>query len=188
MLSEGTLKVIVHSARHLADVERGGRRRNDPYVKVSLTHENEDSYQRTSVKEDAGSQASWDETLEFSYGGEPNLFVEVFDKEAGVDELIGFAAIPLSQAPVSGIFDLYTIKEETAGGIHLSINTDESDDAQSAESFIQDEHKRRMEKHHHKQIAEDVGKGALAAGFAIGAGLFGKKLFDEYKAKKEENA
>ncbi|KAI7881883.1 hypothetical protein K492DRAFT_176846 [Lichtheimia hyalospora FSU 10163] len=187
MLSEGTLKVIVHSARHLADVERGGRRRNDPYVKVSLTHENEDSYQRTTVKDDAGSQASWDETLEFSYGGEPNLFVEVFDKEAGVDELIGFAAIPLDQAPVSGIFDLYTIKEEPAGAIHLSINTDNADYAEG-QSFVQDEHKRRMEKHHHKEVAEDVGKGALAAGLALGAGLFGKKLFDEYKANKEESA
>ncbi|CDH53947.1 hypothetical protein RO3G_05663 [Lichtheimia corymbifera JMRC:FSU:9682] len=186
MLSEGTVKVTVHSARHLADVERGGRRRNDPYVKLSLTHENEDSYQKTTTKEDAGSQASWDETFEFSYGGEPNLFVEIFDKEAGVDELIGFAAIPLAQAPVNGIFDLYTIKQEPAGAIHLSINTDESDDPQEAKSFVQDEHFRRMEKHHHKEVAEDVGKGALAAGLAIGAGLFGKKLFDQHKAKQAE--
>lgn len=188
MLSEGTLKVTVHSARHLADVERGGRRRNDPYVKLSLSHENEESYQRSTVKEDAGPQASWDETFEFSYGGEPNLFVEIFDKEAGVDELIGFAAIPLSQAPVNGIFNLYTIKEEPAGGIHLSINTEESDDPREAESFIQDEHKRRMEKHHHKEVAEDAVKGVAAAAAVGGLGFFGKKLFDEWKAKKEAEA
>ncbi|CDH53946.1 hypothetical protein RO3G_17056 [Lichtheimia corymbifera JMRC:FSU:9682] len=184
MLSEGTLKVIVHSARHLVDVEHGGR--NDPYVKLSLTHEGEDSYQRTTVKEDAGSQASWDETFEFAYSGEPNLYIEVMDKEKGVDELIGFAAIPLAQAPVSGVFDIFDTKGTIAGAVHISINDDGSSEPVPATSFVDEEHQEVAKSLRHKAIAGDVAEGLLAAGLAVGAGFLGKKLFDEYKAKKAE--
>ncbi|CDS07481.1 hypothetical protein LRAMOSA01430 [Lichtheimia ramosa] len=185
MLSEGTLKVIVHSARHLANVEHAGGE-NDPYVKLSLTHEGEESYQRTTVKDDAGAQASWDETFEFAYNGEPNLYIEVMDQETGVDELIGFAAIPLAQAPVSGIFDIFTVKGEIAGAVHISINDDGSSEPVPGTSFVDEEHQEVAKKLRNKAIAGDVAEGLLAAGLAVGAGFLGKKLFDEYKAKKAE--
>ncbi|CDH53945.1 predicted protein [Lichtheimia corymbifera JMRC:FSU:9682] len=186
MLSEGTLKVTVHSARHLANVEHGGK--NDPYVKLSLAQEDGFVDQQTTVKDDAGSQASWDETFEFAYNGQSNLYIEVMDKEKGVDELIGFAAIPLDQAPISGIFNVFETEGKVAGAVLLSINNDGFNEPVPGRSFIDEEHLARAKKLNRKAIAGDVAEVAGAAGVAVGLGFLGKKLFDEYKAKQAGDA
>ncbi|KAI7881882.1 hypothetical protein K492DRAFT_194030 [Lichtheimia hyalospora FSU 10163] len=44
------------------------------------------------------------------------MVLEKFDEETtGVDLLTGVTALPLSQTPVKGIFDLYTVKGAIAG-------------------------------------------------------------------------
>ncbi|KAJ8656854.1 hypothetical protein O0I10_007451 [Lichtheimia ornata] len=186
MLSEGTLKVTVHSARHLADVEHGGK--NDPYVKLSLAQEEGFIDQETTVKKDAGSQASWDETFEFAYNGQPNLYIEVMDKEKGVDELIGFAAIPLDQAPISGVFNVFETEGKVAGAVLISINNDGFEEPVPGRSFIDEEHLERAKKLNRKAVAGDVAEVAVATGAAVGLGLLGKKLFENYQAKKAGDA
>ncbi|KAI7881880.1 C2-domain-containing protein [Lichtheimia hyalospora FSU 10163] len=186
MLSEGTLKVKVHSARHLADVEHGGK--NDPYVKLSLAQEEGFAEQQTTVKDNAGSQASWDETFEFAYNGQRNLYIEVMDKEKGVDELIGFAAIPLDQAPISGIFTVYETEGKVAGAVLISINNDSFEEPVAGRSFIEDEHLDRAKKLNRKAVAGDVAEVAAATGVAVGLGFLGKKLLENYQAKKAGDA
>ncbi|KAI9490456.1 C2 domain-containing protein [Zychaea mexicana] len=183
MLGEGVLPVTIVSANNLLDVENMGK--NDPYVRITTDINNDDSWQVTEVQEDAGENASWGQTFEIALGGEStDLFVEVMDKEKGVDTIIGFCTIPLATVVggADGLYEIYTIKGEPAGVIHLVFNNAEGE-ATPGRSYINDEHLERCKSLHHKALAGDIGTAAVGAGLAIGAGLIGKKLFEEYKAK-----
>ncbi|KAI9318614.1 C2 domain-containing protein [Dichotomocladium elegans] len=183
MLSEGTLRVTVHSVRHLVDVEHMGR--NDPYVKLYLNLEEKDTFEKTETREDAGAQATWDETFELAYGGQSDLYVEVMDAEKGVDQIIGFAAIPLDQVPVSGLFDLYQPSGKPAGAIHLSLNC-EGESPRPARSYINEDHLKIAKSLEHKALAGDIGAGFLAGALALGAGVVGNHLYEQYRESHPE--
>ncbi|KAJ8662167.1 hypothetical protein O0I10_001860 [Lichtheimia ornata] len=189
MLSENeSLRVIVHSAHDLMDVETMGKQ--DPYVQMTLNPHEKDAFQRTEVKKDAGKQASWNQQFEFARHGEHNLFVELMDAEKGIDELIGFAAIPLDQAPINGIFELYNVTGKVAGTLHLSINTtpaEEESEPISGKTYANEEHLKRVKNLRNKGIAGDVGAALLTGALAAGAGFLGQKLYQQHEKKKQQD-
>ncbi|KAI9278902.1 C2 domain-containing protein [Phascolomyces articulosus] len=181
------LNITFHSATNLKDVDTG---RNDPYIKFTTDLENSSSFQETTVKEDAGANATWEESFTIQVNSETtDLYVEVMDHEKGVDQIIGFASIPLVQANgggVNGLFDIYTIKGEVAGLLNLTLGEPEDASPRPGKSYINDDHLERAKKLKHKALAGDIGEVAVGAGIAVGLGFLGKKLYDEYKAKNGE--
>ncbi|KAI7852284.1 hypothetical protein BDC45DRAFT_571232 [Circinella umbellata] len=190
MLGPATvINVTFHSATNLKDVDIG---RNDPYIKFTTNIENSDSFQETTVKEDAGANATFEESFTIQINEETtDLYVEVMDHEKGVDQIIGFAAIPLVQVNnggLNGLFDIYTIKGETAGLLNITLGEPEDNSARPGKSYINDDHLERAKSLKHKALAGDIGEVAVGAGLALGAGFLGKKLFEEYKARQAEDA
>ena len=141
MLGPATvINVTFHSATNLKDVDIG---RNDPYIKFTTNIENKDTFQETSVKEDAGANATFEESFTIQVNEETHdLYVEVMDKEKGVDQIIGFAAIPLVQVNgggLNGLFDIYTIKGEPAGLLNITLGEPEDASPRPGKSYINDD-------------------------------------------------
>ncbi|KAF9917137.1 hypothetical protein BX616_001836 [Lobosporangium transversale] len=123
-----SVQITVHSAQDMADVESFGK--NDPYVQISLNFADENAFEKTSTKKNAGKNAEWNETLRLgNYDPSEHhyLYVEVHDKEKLADAPIGFTAIPLQEVTSSsnslrGRFNLYTTKGKEQGSISLTIH------------------------------------------------------------------
>ncbi|KAK3816492.1 MAG: C2 domain-containing protein [Benniella sp.] len=123
-----SLVVIARHANALEDVENFGK--NDPYCLFTLDLEDKQSFEITSTKDNAGNNVEWNEVVvleNFDASRHHNLFVEVFDKEKGVDQIIGYTTIPLHQvndAPnqsFKGKFDLLNTDGKQKGTISLTI-------------------------------------------------------------------
>ncbi|KAF9214511.1 hypothetical protein BGZ59_003577 [Podila verticillata] len=187
-----SIEVIVHRADDLDDVEHMGK--NDPYVQITTDLTDKKSFKETTVKKNAGRKAEWDERIiidAYNPEHEHYLYVEVFDKDVGIDPPIGFTAIPLAQvqqAPqhaLKGEFQLYTPKGKEKGTVLLSIFIVSGGAAAPNLSLQQvrgrteivSDQKKRIE---HLKTNEKVSD--LAAAGAILAGLYGaKKLHDASK-------
>ncbi|KAI1320810.1 hypothetical protein EDD11_009767 [Mortierella claussenii] len=193
-----SLKITVHSANHLVDVESFGK--NDPYVQVSLDYKNDHSFQKTSVKKNAGKDVEFNQELTLD-GYEPtvnhNLYVEVFDDEHTIDAPIGFAAIPLRQvndAPnhsFRGKFDLFTPDGKQKGTISLTLSAVQPGHSanhasydgpeQKGQSQIEADHQGRIQSLKNKEKAADGASLAVGAALAVGA----KFLLDQHKDGKK---
>ncbi|KAG0301905.1 hypothetical protein BGZ98_007956 [Dissophora globulifera] len=121
------LQVSVLHADGLHDVEHLAK--NDPYCQVTLNINDSNSFQRTSVKKNAGKNVKWNQTLtidNFQPSQNHLLYVEVFDKDT-VDTLIGYTAVYLSQVQEAsshafkGIYNLFTSNGKAEGTISLYI-------------------------------------------------------------------
>eukprot|EP01055_Gregarina_sp_Pseudo9_P003958 Gregarina_sp_Pseudo_9__3957@NODE_4100_length_486_cov_1952_431767_g3771_i0_p1_GENE_NODE_4100_length_486_cov_1952_431767_g3771_i0NODE_4100_length_486_cov_1952_431767_g3771_i0_p1_ORF_typecomplete_len121_score34_39C2/PF00168_30/5_6e143HAO/PF06052_12/0_018_NODE_4100_length_486_cov_1952_431767_g3771_i0124486 len=66
--------------------------KTDPYVMVQVGAQK----QKTSTKENAGSEAQYNEVLNFTYNGEPNMVVSVWDDEKRKDVELGNSTIQLT--------------------------------------------------------------------------------------------
>ncbi|KAI7888263.1 C2 domain-containing protein [Mucor mucedo] len=194
--SESTLKINVISASDLINVQTMGKQ--DPFLQLSLNFQEKDKFVKTFTHKDGGSQASWNQSFELPLNGEPDLFIEVLDKEASVDEVIGFAAIPIKQvvyadgAYLNGLFNIYDTDGNRAGLVHLQLAAKGFPNSETpnfdtepvqGESNVNDEHCARMKSNEKKAVGVSVAGGLFGAGFAIGATLLGKKL---YEAQLEE--
>ncbi|KAI9310886.1 C2 domain-containing protein [Dichotomocladium elegans] len=186
MPSSQTLRVTVHSARDLIDVEHGGK--NDPYLRLYLDPEDSDAFQRTEVKKDAGAQAAWNETFEFGLNGHTDLYVEVMDAEKGVDELVGFATIALNQAPINGLFELFNVTGKVAGIVHLTIGDAEPGNPVQGRTYAKEEQLKRVKNLRNKGVAGDVGAALLAGAFAAGAGFLGQKYYKSHNQDEGDPA
>eukprot|EP01057_Protomagalhaensia_wolfi_P006033 Protomagalhaensia_wolfi_Nauph_80__6032@NODE_831_length_1966_cov_5835_702128_g508_i1_p2_GENE_NODE_831_length_1966_cov_5835_702128_g508_i1NODE_831_length_1966_cov_5835_702128_g508_i1_p2_ORF_typecomplete_len138_score30_63C2/PF00168_30/1e18_NODE_831_length_1966_cov_5835_702128_g508_i18301243 len=82
-------RVTVVSASGLP--RRSGGDVTDPYVTVTVG----EGSQRTRTIQNAGSDASFNETLTFPYRPEFFLTVSVYDENRGRDELLGTGTMPL---------------------------------------------------------------------------------------------
>ncbi|CAO3629155.1 unnamed protein product [Cunninghamella blakesleeana] len=179
------LTVTAVGANLLKDVDLNGTQ--DPYLQVTLNIEDKKSFQKTRDHEDAGLTPQWDQFFSLDYSGESLLYVEVLDKEHGVDQIIGFSAIPLNQVQgaVNGLFPIYDRKQEKVGTVHLVIqkesgaNTTENPEYLNA--IVDEEHLARIEKVHKKEIAGDV-----AAGVAIAGGIAALGFFINKNARNEQ--
>lgn len=196
--SEASLTVNVVSASDLINVQTMGKQ--DPFLQLSLNFQEKDNFVKTFTHKDGGSSATWNQTFKFPLNGEPELYIEVLDKEASVDEIIGFAAIPIAQviyaqgAYLNGLFNIYDTKGDRAGLVHLQLaakgfpNSETADfdtEPVQGESVVNDEHCARMRSNEKKATGVSVAGGIFGAGLAIGAGLFAKKLYDEQLAEEE---
>lgn len=200
MQQEGSLTVVAHAALEMPNVETFGKQ--DPYMQFSLNLNDKSSWQKTHTQKDAGTNATWNQSFEIPLRGEPELYVEVMDEETGVDELIGFAAIPIApvaQAPggyINGLFDLYTVKGKSGGVLHLSLTVrgfnspppayGQYDQPVRGHSYVNEEHLNRCKSLRNKAIAGDIGTAVLGGALAIGAGFLGHKLYQEHEQREQE--
>ncbi|KAF9380645.1 hypothetical protein CPB97_008211 [Podila verticillata] len=187
-----SIEVIVHRAEDLDDVEHFGK--NDPYVQITTDLTDKHAFKQTTVKKNAGKKADWEEHIvidSFNPEHEHYLYVEVFDKDVGIDPPIGFTAIPLAQvqqAPqhaFKGEFQLYTPKGKEKGIVILSIfilaggasAPSVSPQQVRGRTEIISDQKKRIE---HLKTNEKVSDVAAAA--AIFGALYGaKKIHDASK-------
>lgn len=180
------LTVTVHSASNLVNVEHFGKQ--DPFVQLSLNYSDASSYQKTFTHKDAGKNATWNQTLTLP-GSSSELYVEVMDEETfAAAELIGFAAIPLNQVvqgQLAAVFPLYTVDGKTAGDLYLTLSYSQqqypSPQFVRGQSYINEGHQQRCKSLRKKAVMSDVGAIAAGGALAVGAGLLGKKLFDNYQ-------
>ncbi|KAI9254603.1 C2 domain-containing protein [Phascolomyces articulosus] len=197
--NEGSLSLTIVSAQDMPDVEKLGKQ--DPYVQFSLNLEDKKSFQKTFTHQDAGKNAEWNQTFDMKLIGEPELFIEVMDEEKGVDEVIGFCAIPINQvvqAPggnYNGLFGLFKVNGKEAGTIHLNMTArgfnsppggQQSGHPIQGRSYISEEHLKRVKSMRNKDIAAGVGTAVLGGALAVGAGFLGNKLYKDHEKKKEE--
>jgi len=197
--SSTSLSVRVVSASELYNAQTVGKQ--DPFAQFSLNYEDKKSFVKTFVHKNAGRNASWDQSFTLPLNGEPNLYVEVLDEESTVNEVIGFAAIPINQivhaqgANLNGLFNLFTAKGAHAGTIHLQLaalgfpNSQPADlnsQPVEAQSFLDEGHCARMKSTNKKAQGVQIGGALLGGALAVGAGFLGKKLYDNHKAEKAE--
>ncbi|KAF9128276.1 hypothetical protein BGX30_014397 [Mortierella sp. GBA39] len=190
-----TLKVTIHQAEHLEDVERFGK--NDPYARVSLTVDGKYPAKTQTVK-NAGKEVAWNKTVEVAdYNPQEHdtLYLEILDEETGIDEPIAFTAIPLHQVlsaqghAIRGRFELHNVKGHKKGEVLVSIVVISPGQTEGAhpQSEIRGEvrldsaQQARINSLSRKEKAGDVGTAALLIGAAIGA----KALHDSHKDAKK---
>lgn len=190
-----TLFLTIHSASQLVNVETFGKQ--DPYLQFSLDFSDPKSFQRTYTHRNAGQDATWNQSFIVPMqAGSQHLFIEVMDEESlGAPELIGFAAIPLNPVLASGhlnaVFGIFTVDGKSAGEVHLTLATTPQGPHQPQQvvrghSYVHEDHLKRCKSLRKKAIATDIGAVAVGGALAIGAGLFGKKLFDHHRQHEQE--
>jgi Ca2+-dependent lipid-binding protein len=117
-MPHGTLEVIVVEAKNLKSSLMD---KTDPYVVLTVGGKK----QKTTVKNNAGKQAEWNEKFQFDiFDGVSEMYVEVWDDDAGKDDLRGSKVIDLNNAfdkkTVDASFSL-THHDKHAGDIKLVI-------------------------------------------------------------------
>lgn len=199
--SQASLQINVTTATELTNVQTVGKQ--DPFLQFSLNFEDKKSFIKTFTQKNAGTSATWNQSFTVPLNGEPDLFIEVLDAEATVDEVIGFCAIPINQivhadgAYLNGFFELYDTKGERAGLVNLQLaaqgfpnsrNPDFNGEPVQCQSYLHEGHCARMKSNKKKATGVSVGGALLGGAFAIGAGFLGKKLYDDKQADEEEEA
>jgi len=89
---EGTLKLTIHQAKELKDMETFGKQ--DPYCTMAIGEQK----QKTKVHTDGGKSASWEESFTFNLEkGQDTLRLECFDKEmVKKDDFIGGVTLSIA--------------------------------------------------------------------------------------------
>jgi hypothetical protein len=190
-----TLKVTIHQAEHLEDVERLGK--NDPYARVSLTVEGKYPAKTQTVK-NAGKEVAWNKTVEVAdYNPQEHdtLYLEILDEETGFDEPIAFTAIPLHQVlsaqghAIRGRFGLHTVGGKSKGEVLVSIVVISPGQTEGAhpqteirgEVRLDSAQQKRINSLSRKEKAGDLGTAALLIGAVVGA----KAIHDGQKDAKK---
>ncbi|KAI8081352.1 uncharacterized protein BX664DRAFT_302005 [Halteromyces radiatus] len=173
----------------------------DPYMQFTLNLEDKKSFQKTYTAKNGGKTPSWNQSFNLPLQGEPDLFIEVLDKETTADALIGFAAIPINQVvhaqggSINGLFDLYDVKNNVVGEINLilqaqgfqnSSNQQPPSSPVRFQSYVHEVHQKRCKSLRTKEHVAEAGTAILGGALAIGAGLLGKKLYDDHKKEEQE--
>eukprot|EP01055_Gregarina_sp_Pseudo9_P003547 Gregarina_sp_Pseudo_9__3546@NODE_3705_length_578_cov_945_191095_g3390_i0_p1_GENE_NODE_3705_length_578_cov_945_191095_g3390_i0NODE_3705_length_578_cov_945_191095_g3390_i0_p1_ORF_typecomplete_len121_score17_33C2/PF00168_30/6_2e16_NODE_3705_length_578_cov_945_191095_g3390_i0135497 len=117
-----SISVTVISAYNLPK-KAGLMDKTDPYVMVQVGAQK----QKTSTKENAGSEAQYNEVLHFSHNGEPSMVVSVFDDEKRKDEELGSSTIQLTpdilRSGFRGALPMMDKKERQQGEVLIHIAT-----------------------------------------------------------------
>ncbi|KAF9973326.1 hypothetical protein BGZ73_003438 [Actinomortierella ambigua] len=199
---ERVLDVTVHHAERLKDVERFGK--NDPYVRLFTDLRHADKGVSTFVAKNQGNNPKWGQTLSLENikDDAQYLYLDVMDDEKGADEVIGFAAIPLSQVaqhqpPIfAGTFDIYDDKGKAHGTIYLTMRfrhkhepattaIHEGTSKRHGTSVVLDDHYKHIKKLVRKEKLDDTGKVAAGVALMAGAAHLLHKHSDDDKKKKE---
>lgn len=196
--SETSLSIHVTSATELVSVQTFGKQ--DPFFQFALNYEEKDNFVKTFTHKNAGENATWNQTFNVSINGEPDLFVEILDEESSVDEVIGFAAIPINQvvyaegAYLNGLFELFDTKGERAGLVNLQLaaqgfpnsrTPDFDSEPVQGQSYLHEGHCQRMKSSEKKATGVTIAGGLFGGALVIGAGLLAKKLYDDKQEEEE---
>ncbi|KAI9309626.1 hypothetical protein BJ944DRAFT_258229 [Cunninghamella echinulata] len=190
-----SITVTAVGAQLEKDIETIGKQ--DPYLRASVDLNDDDSYQKTFTDKNAGKTPHWNQSFTFELNGEPDIFIEIMDEEKGIDAIIGFAAIPISQAvdaphaAINGQFNVFDYKGNITGQVNLILQAHgfnnssnvQPEDIIDGQSYLNEDQKARAKKIHRKEIAGDVGTAAAAL---LGGVLLGKTLYDKHKEKNAE--
>eukprot|EP01056_Protomagalhaensia_sp_Gyna25_P001674 Protomagalhaensia_sp_Gyna_25__1673@NODE_1872_length_1458_cov_612_560958_g1540_i0_p2_GENE_NODE_1872_length_1458_cov_612_560958_g1540_i0NODE_1872_length_1458_cov_612_560958_g1540_i0_p2_ORF_typecomplete_len146_score23_15C2/PF00168_30/1_6e14_NODE_1872_length_1458_cov_612_560958_g1540_i09261363 len=84
-------RVVVVSAYNMPK-KSGFRDITDPFVEIQLGGQKS----RTSTKTDAGSEATFNEQLMFSYSGEPTMMVHLYDEDKKKADFLGSGKLDLT--------------------------------------------------------------------------------------------
>lgn len=197
--SAASLTIHVSSATELVSAQTFGKQ--DPYLQFSLNFEEKDTFLKTFTHKNAGENATWNQTFNVTLNGESDLFVEVLDEETSVNEVIGFAAIPINQvvhapgAHMNGLFEIYDTKGEKAGLLNLQLAASGFPNSETpnfegepirGQSYVHEGHCARMKSSKKKATGVAVGGALLGGALAIGAGFLGKKLYDNHNEQQAE--
>lgn len=197
--SQASLSIHVSSATELVSAQTFGKQ--DPFLQFSLNYEQKNEFLKTFTHKNAGENATWNQTFTISLNGEADLFVEVLDEESTVNEVIGFAAIPINQvvhadgANMNGLFEIYNTKGERAGLLNLQLaalgfpnsrTPDFNGEPVQGQSYVHEGHCARMKSSKKKATGVAVGGALLGGALAIGAGFLGKKLYDDRQEAEQE--
>jgi hypothetical protein len=197
--SSCSLSINALGAGALKKVQKVGKQ--DPYLQFSLDFEDKEKFNKTYTDKNAGETASWNQSFTIPISGEPDLFIEVLDEENSVDEVIGFAAIPINQivhadgAYLNAVFAIFDTKKEPAGEVHLQLAAVGFPNSQNpnwqgrpvrGQSYVHDGHLKRMTSSHKKQQGVAIGGALLGGALAIGAGFLGKKMYDQHQEQQAE--
>lgn len=197
--SQASLQIHVSSATELVSAQTFGKQ--DPFLQFSLNFEEKNEFLKTFTHKNAGENATWNQTFTISLNGEPDLFVEVLDEENTVNEVIGFAAIPINQvvhadgANMNGLFEIYNTKGERAGLLNLQLaalgfpnsrTPDFNCEPVRGQSYVHEGHCARMKSSKKKATGVAVGGALLGGALAIGAGFLGKKMYDDRQEAEQE--
>ncbi|KAG0175105.1 hypothetical protein DFQ28_005015 [Apophysomyces sp. BC1034] len=197
--SESTsLSITVNSASELIGVETLGK--NDPFLQWTLDINDSKSFQKTFTHKNAGANATWNQAFTVPLRGEPELYIEIYD-EGTVNELIGFAAIPINQVvyaqggALNGVFDIYTKDNKKAGEVNLVLAAIGFPNSQHGfvptqivrgQSYVSEVHLKRCKSQRNKAIGVGVGAAVLGAAALGAAGYFGHKAYEDHENKKKE--
>ncbi|ORZ15085.1 hypothetical protein BCR42DRAFT_416364, partial [Absidia repens] len=186
-----------------ANFEKDGQKlgSQDPYLQFSLNAEDKKSFQQTHTAKNGGKAPSWNQTFTLPLNNEPDLFIEVLDKETTADALIGFAAVPINQvvnaqgAAMNGLFEVYDVKGNVIGEVNLvlqaqgfqnSSNQQPPSTPTRGQTYVHEVHQKRCKSLRTKEHAVAGGAAVLGGALAIGAGFLGKKLYDDHKKDEQE--
>ncbi|KAI8342787.1 hypothetical protein BC941DRAFT_413840 [Chlamydoabsidia padenii] len=194
-----SLVVNAVGANFLKDGQKLGTQ--DPFLRFGLNLEDKKSFQKTYTSKNGGKTPSWNQSFTLSLLGEQNLYIEVLDEETTSAALIGFAAIPINQvvhaqgASINGLFEVYDVNSNVVGEVNLiliakgfenSSNEQPQANPIRGTSFVHEEHLKQCKSVRNKEHAAEAGVAVLGGALAIGAGLLGKKLYDDHKKEEEE--
>eukprot|EP00835_Amoeboradix_gromovi_P004098 NODE_301_length_11418_cov_0.342521.p3 type:complete len:281 gc:universal NODE_301_length_11418_cov_0.342521:5943-6785(+) len=178
--------VAVVRANDLAKKDRIGK--GDPYIVLRFAGNEE------KTKALSGSDPCWDNAHFNLHGNASTLYVMHKDKDMGADSVVSFCAVDLNKLDevVNGWFPLFNMKEERKGRILLNIGKNGKPSGlpneREYDSFMDEEIKTVVTKINKSAKMKDGIMGA-AGGLlgGIGAGLIGKKIYDDnQKDNKEE--
>ncbi|KAF9973431.1 hypothetical protein BGZ73_003324 [Actinomortierella ambigua] len=196
------LDVTVHRALNLEDVDKAGK--NDPYV-IVYTDLKDIKNSGGHTKALSGTKKPvWNETITLENIDESTyyLYVDIMDKELGIDEPIGYLAIPLDQvsrAPnhrLDATFGAFNHDGKPRGTIDLTLILRNRGEAQQHVQFNENslregvsvndaQHKKHIKSLERKEHLGDLAQAALVIG-----GLFAAKKFmssDDKKKVAKEN-
>ncbi|SAL99964.1 hypothetical protein [Absidia glauca] len=194
-----TLIVNAVGANFLKDGQKIGTQ--DPFMRFGLNLEDKKSFQKTYTAKNGGKTPSWNQSFTLSLSGEQHLYIEVLDEETTSSALIGFAAIPINQvvyaqgASLNGLFEVYDVKSNVVGEVNLVLQAKGFENSSNEQpqsnpirgtSIVHEEHQKQCKSMRTKEHATEAGVAVLGGALAIGAGLLGKKLFDDHKKEEQE--
>ncbi|KAL1921954.1 uncharacterized protein VTP21DRAFT_10596 [Calcarisporiella thermophila] len=190
-MASGLLEVRVNAARNLKNQSMIGKM--DPYVILGFDLQGKE-VAHTFTAKNGGQNPQFGQAFNFQPFGSQELFVELYDEKVGMDELIGFAAIPLNQVQGGALnawFEIFGVKGETTGEVNLVLIPGGQAQQVGGEpgrgySVINPEHQKRMKNWENQRHAAQAGIGGLGAALAIGGGLLAGKLITDHNKKEEE--